>query len=73
MKKIIKCVDHGTRLIYGTEFPVESYLAKEPRKPGSLPGGDWLVTLRACNGTAEGAKRFKTKKAAIAYLEGIEE
>jgi len=72
MKSIIKCVDHGTRMIMGAEFSIESYLVKEPRKPGGLPGGDWLVTIRACNGIAENAKRFKTRKAAIAYLEDME-
>ena len=70
--KSLRTVIHGTRTIMGTEFPVESILEKSPRKPGGLPGGPWLVTIRLCNGVSEGARRFRTKREAMAFLDRLE-
>ena len=69
--KSLRTVIHGTRTIMGTESPVESILEKSPRKPGGLPGGQWLVTIRLCNGTAEGSRRFRTKREAMAFLDRL--
>ena len=68
----IRIVTHGTRTVMGTEFPVESILVKSPRKPGGLPGGPWLVTIRLCNGVPEGARRFKTKREAMEFMDRME-
>ncbi len=68
----IRTVTHGTRTVMGTEFPVESILEKSPRKPGGLPGGPWLVTIRLCNGVSEGKRRFRTKREAMAFLDRFE-
>ena len=67
----IRTVIHGTRTIRGTDFPVESYLEKDPMVPG-VHGGDWLVTVRCCNGLAEGTRRFRTKREAMAFLDRFE-
>ena len=69
--KSLRTVIHGTRTIQGTDFPVESFLVKSPRKPGGLPGGPWLVTIRLCNGVPEGTRRFKTKREAMAFLDRL--
>ena len=70
-KVVSRIVCHGYRTVMGTDFPVESYLEKSPRKPGELPGGPWLVTIRLCNGTAEGGRRFRTKREAMAFLDRL--
>ena len=68
--KPIRTVIHGTRNIRGTDFPVESFLEKDPMVPG-VHGGDWLVTVRCCNDLAEGARRFRTKREAMAFLDRL--
>ena len=69
--KAIRTVIHGTRTIQGTDFPVESFLEKDPMVPG-VHGGDWLVTIRCCNDLAEGSRRFRTNREAMAFLDRLE-
>lgn len=69
--KAIRTVTHGIRTIRGTDFPVESYLEKDPMVPG-VHGGNWLVTVRCCNDLAEGTRRFKTKREAMEFMDWME-
>ena len=71
MSKVVsRIVCHGYRKVMGSNFPVESWVEKVPMVPGAH-GGDWLVTVRCCNGLAEGARRFRTKREAMAFLDRL--
>lgn len=62
--KRIATVRHGSRLVCGTEWPIESFVDQVGPKR-------YVVTFNACNGVADGTERYRTKREALAAL-GLE-
>jgi len=54
----------GTRLVMGTEWPIESYLTRQEYF-GKVR---WIITWNLCNGTPSGTEECATKKGALEKL-----
>ena len=64
MSKVVsRIVCHGYRKVMGSNFPVESWVEKEPGHRY------FVVVVQNCNGVPDLTKRFATKKAALAELD----
>lgn len=66
--RMIACHKHGTRLIYGTEWPIETFVEREPSQWYGFRTRPWKVVVKLCDGVPEKTVRFKTKKDAMAYF-----
>ncbi len=56
-------VAHGHRTVAGTDWPITSYAERDgPRR--------WVVTWGLCNGTPAGSTVYRTRREALAALNG---
>lgn len=67
-RKRIASVTHGKRMIMGTDWPIESYVDRVEY----LGAVSWRLTKLICNGDALGTETYKTKREALAALNGLE-
>lgn len=63
MRTLLDEVVIGKRTVNGTDFPV-SYQLHQDKMPGRRP--TWVVTRAVCNGAADGATDYKTRREAVA-------
>lgn len=54
---------HGTRRINGTDWPVYDTLDRIPTRRAR-----WVVTRNLCNGVADRAEVYRTRREALAAL-----
>jgi len=66
--KIVLVKRMGTRIVNGSEWPIETVLERAtPKNEPSCTRAYWLVTVGLCNGTAEAAYRYKTRAEALEH------
>ena len=63
-------VNHGTRLLSGTQWPVESIVLRQ-REDFLNRRPYWILVQYLCNGLAAASQQFKTRKAALRALEDV--
>ena len=65
----IRTIDTGSRTVCGTDWPVRTLVQRE-----ALPGRPvrWVVARSVCNGIADGANYYRTRREALAAAEGAD-